>query len=287
MKLSSNIWKMYVIRALRWFMLIMPVVIIFFQDNGLSMKEIMILQSVFSISIVVLEVPSGYFADRMGRKTTLIIGSIFGALGFLAHSLSYGFWAFMIGEISMGIGASFISGSDSALIYDSLLELGRESDYQRIEGRYTAIGNFSEGTAAVIGALLAGVFLRLPLYIETGLMFLAIPLVLTLVEPKRHSTTKKQNILAIARFSLIEHKEVKWLILYSALIGASTLTMVFFIQPYLTLSGLPLAWFGVVWAILQFSTGLFSWIAHHLEKRWGKKVSLIMLIPLSPNVYVI
>jgi len=49
--------------ALYWFLLIMPIIVLFFQKNGLSMKDILLLQSVFSISIVLFEIPSGYFSD--------------------------------------------------------------------------------------------------------------------------------------------------------------------------------------------------------------------------------
>ncbi len=101
-------------------MLYMPIVVPFYESNGLSMKDIMILQAVYSIAIVVLEVPSGYLADVIGRKKTLIIGAVFGVFGFTTYSLSFGFMGFLVAEIILGIGQSCISGADSAMLYDSL-----------------------------------------------------------------------------------------------------------------------------------------------------------------------
>jgi len=75
-KIQQNIWKMYFIKATRMFLLIMPIVVLFFQDNGLSMTQIFLLNSIFSISIVLFEIPSGYFSDVMGRKKCLIIATI-------------------------------------------------------------------------------------------------------------------------------------------------------------------------------------------------------------------
>lgn len=289
--LKSNIPKLYIIRILRWFMLIMPIVVLFFQSIGLDMQEILILQAVFSVCIVLFEVPSGYFADRVGRKTSIILGIVFGFGGLLTYCFSYGFWGVLLGEIILAIGASFISGSDSAMIYDTLLALDKSNDYTRIEGRYSSLGNFSEGVAAILGGVLATVFLRLPLYIYTGVMFLALPFAISLTEPPRHTAHKSissiKHILQIVKFALIEHTEIKWLILYSALIGASTLTMVWFIQPYFKLVGLPLEWFGVAWAILQFSVGIFAWFAASLEKFLGRKKSLISLIFLNCIAFVL
>lgn len=65
---KSNIWKMQVLNFINWFLVIIPTLVIFYQAHGLSMKQVMIIQAVFSISLVLIEIPSGYFADRFGRK---------------------------------------------------------------------------------------------------------------------------------------------------------------------------------------------------------------------------
>ena len=283
--LRKNIQKLSLIKTFRWFMLIMPILVLFFQENGLSMKAVFILQSVFSISIVVFEVPTGYFGDRVGRRISIITGSAVSAMGFVVYSFSYGFTGFLIAELLLGIGVSFISGSDSALLYDTLLQLGQAGRYKQMEGRLSSIGNFSEGTASILGGLLATISLRLPFYIETLLLLIALFIAFSLVEPDGKSQipehTSRKKMLHIVKFALYEQAQVKWLIIYSSLVGASTLTLVWFIQPYFTLVGLPLALFGVVWAMLQFSVGLFALSAHRVEAWLGRRNSLISLIVLS------
>ncbi len=153
-KIKDNIKKMYLIKTLRWFMLVMPIIVLFFQDNGLSMKEVLILQSIFSIAIVLFEIPSGYFSDVMGRKNTIIIGLILGFLGHMTYVVSYNFWGFLIAELVLGLGSSFISGTDSAIIYDTLAQINKKEEYKRIEGKMLAFGNFSESMASIIGGFL-------------------------------------------------------------------------------------------------------------------------------------
>jgi len=287
--LKSNIWKLYLIRSFRWFMLVMPIIVLFFQDNGLSMCQVFLLQSVFSIAVVIFEIPSGYLADIIGRKISIIAGCFLAVAGFTAYSLSYGFWGFLFAELFLGLSGSFISGADSALIYDTLVEIDQTCDYKKIEGRLISVGNFSEGIAGLAGGLLALVSLRMPFYFETAITFIAIPVAFTLVEPARHKLDNSEgnlkSILRIVKYSLHDHTEIKWLIMYSAMIGVSILTMVWFVQPYLKLVGLPLALFGVVWAGLQFSVGIFSFYAHRIELFVGRKRTLILLVLITVICY--
>jgi MFS family permease len=290
MELQSNIKKLYGISTIRWFMLFIPILVIFFQDNGLSMKEVLLLQAIFSISIVVLEIPSGYLSDIFNRKIMIIFGNVFGFFGFLAYSLSYNFWGFLLAEILLAIGWSSISGSDSALLYDTLEQTKQKEKYSKYEGRLRSFGNFSEGVASIIGGFLATISLRTPFYIETALMLVAIVISFSLIEPKRKKLKSGkgdwQNIKDIVYFSLHGHPQIKWLIIYAAVLGASTLTAVWFIQPYFKLVGVPLAFFGILWAALQFTTGISSWYAHKFENKFGRKGSLVPLIFLSVIAYI-
>ena len=74
---------MYFIKAISWFLLIMPIIIIFFQENNLSLSEIMILPAVYSFTIVLFEIPSGLFSDKFGRKKSIIISTFFKFIGYL------------------------------------------------------------------------------------------------------------------------------------------------------------------------------------------------------------
>ncbi len=286
---KNNIWKLYTISALRGFMLIMPVIVLFYKENGLSMAEVLLLQALFSVVIVVLEIPSGYFADLIGRRISIIFGGIGGFLGYLIYAGSYGFWGFLVAEIFLAVGASFMSGADSALLYDSLAEIGKKDDYKKYEGRFGSISNFSEAVASIIGGALAVISLRTPLYYESIALFLSVPLSFTLVETARQainiSESKIKSLAKIIKFSLHEHKEIKWLIIYGGIISSATLTMVWFIQPYFVLVGLPLVWFGLAWAALMTSSGVFSYVAHAVEDFFGRKKSLISLLILTIVAY--
>ena len=210
MHLKSNINKMYLLKAVKWFMIIMPIIVLFFEEHGLSLTQIMILQATYSFTVALFEIPSGFFADIYGRRLSLFYGSIFIFIGYLIFSFFSGFNEFFIAEIFLGIGGSLVSGADSAIIYDTLLELKEDEDYTKIEGRNYGIGNVSEGIAGILGGFLALTSLDLPVYIQTFVMFFSIPISYSLIEPKNSYKLAKSlnSILLIVKETFLYNNKL-------------------------------------------------------------------------------
>ncbi len=289
--LSSNLWKLSLIQACRWFLLLMPILVLFYQENGLSIQDVFLVQACYSVCVIVFEVPSGYFADRVGRRRSVQAGAFFASIGFIAYAFAHTFVDFLVAQSFIAVGASLISGSDSALLYDTLIQLEGEHEYQKHAGRLASIANFSEGIAGIVGGWLALISLRTPLYYQAAVVLLSLPIAWTLVEPARKASDVGEGSLRaigrIVRYALHGHAEVKWLILYSSLVGTSTFVIVWFVQPYLVAVDLPLAWFGVAWAVLQFSVGFFSLLAYRIEALLGRRAALMSLILLSSAAYLL
>lgn len=289
-RLQINITRLYLIKIAKWFMLYMPIIVLFYQENGLEMQDVFLLQGVYSVAIVILEIPSGYLADVLGRKMTLIIGSILGFAGFVIYSFSFGFWGFLMAELTMGIGQSLISGADSAMLYDTLKAMNRKDRYLKMEGRMVSVGNFAEATAGILGGLLAEISLRTPFIAQSIVAFIGIPAALTLIEPLRQEKISRMNfrdILSIVRYSLSGNRKLKWNIIFSAVIGASTLTMAWFVQPYFRFVDLPLSLFGVFWTLLNLSVAITSYFAYKVEYRLGQTKMIISITLLVPLLYFI
>lgn len=259
----------------------MPIVVIFYTDCGLNMQEIFILKSIYSIGIVAMELPSGWMADVWGRKKTLILGSILGAAGFAVYSLSHSFLWFILAEIILGVGYSFVSGADSALLYDTLLENNKEKEYVKQEGRITSAGNFAEAIAGVIGGLLAGITLRTPFYFQFLVAAMAIPASWKLIEPtlhKKHLIQKPLDFINTAYTNLVQNKELMTAILFSSVTGTATLTFAWFVQPYFQAIGMPIEWFGVMWALLNISVAVSSVFAYRIENMLTRKTATIIIL---------
>lgn len=268
MQIRHNIIKMHLLKGVTWFMVAMPIIVLFFQEHGLTITQVMILQSIYSLAVAIFEIPSGYIADIFGRKKTIVLSTIFTFIGYVIFSLYGGFYSFAIAQILVGIGGSLMSGSDSALIYDTLIEENEKEVYTKIEGRNYAIGNFSEATAGILGGFLAVCSIYLPIYIQTGILFLSIPIAISLIEPTTYRNRPSKSfdsILDIIKFTFLINQKLKWLIIYSSAMGVATLSMAWFAQPFFKEIEMPLAYYGILWASLNFSAGLTSYNAHRIE----------------------
>ncbi|QKG79782.1 MFS transporter [Tenuifilum thalassicum] len=278
-----NLIRLYVLKVSHWFMLIMPIAVLFYKANGLSVSQIFILQSVHSLSIVLLEIPSGYFADVLGRKNTITVGAILGFVGFAIYSMTYGFWGFLFAEIVLGLGQSMISGADSALLYDSLAERKKQDDYIKHEGRMTSVGNFAEATAGILGGLLAALSIRYPYYGQALVAFTAIPAALTLIEPKNEINRLElgwKQIVDVVRYAIIRNRKLRLNILLSSVVGASTLTMAWFVQPWLIRAETPIELFGAIWTVLNLLVGVAALYAYKIELRLGSVRTIAFIIVL-------
>lgn len=267
------------VKIAKWMNLVMPIVVLFYKSNGMTMQDIFTLQAVYSVTLMILEVPTGYFADYAGRRSSILAGSFFGFIGYLIYSTSSGFWPFVVAETVLGIGMSLVSGADSALLYDSLASAGKESKYTRYEGRITSIGNFAEAIAGIAGGLIAVISLRTPYFFQAGVAFLAIPAALMLREPPVRTIIIPPNlkkVISAVRGIFGKEKKLTWSILLSSVTGVSTLTMAWFAQPFFIQSGMHVSWFGAVWALLNFIAGIAALYAWRIEDKIGSRRTVLL-----------
>ena len=112
-----------------------PVVVLFWQANGLDLQAVFWLQGLFALAVVLLEVPTGMVADRLGKRTSLLCGELALLTGLGIYAMGTGFWTFLLAEVVLALGAALFSGADSALLYDTLKALDRVHEYSEREGR--------------------------------------------------------------------------------------------------------------------------------------------------------
>ncbi|MFJ8719043.1 MFS transporter [Streptomyces violaceus] len=122
------------------FVLLYPVYALLFRDTGLSVWQISSLFALWSVTGVLLEVPSGAWADSVSRRRLLWIGPLLTAAGFALWTFLPSYGAFALGFVLWGAGGALASGACEALVYDELERLGAADRYARVMGRARAAG---------------------------------------------------------------------------------------------------------------------------------------------------
>ena len=165
--LQRNPRLLCIFHALQMSLFPMAILTVFYRQNlGMSMAEIMLVQGGFGLVMALVEFPSGYLADRIGYRRTLVIGAILEAVGWSLYARADGIGGVILGEAVLGVGLSLISGCDAALLYESLTETGREFDYGRWSGRVRFWGQLGEGSAALVAGVMFAYWARLPFVTE-------------------------------------------------------------------------------------------------------------------------
>ncbi len=270
-------------------MLYMPIIGLFYDANGLSSTEIFLVQAAYSFASALFAIPSGYFADVIGRKKTLVIGTVFAASGFLIYATIHSFWAFFIAEAIMGIGNSCISGTDSAMLYDSLQQSQNQSKYLKYEGRVTSLGCLAETTAALFGGSVAALISNNTVFwLQACIAATAIPAALLLVEPSRgkllHKTFKQ--VFDIGFYALFKHKGLSRTTVMSSVTGIATLTMAWTIQTFFVEKEFTEIQTTIVWVLLNLTVALSSMFSDTLETKFGVKPMIVMMVLFIPFGYL-
>jgi len=274
----ANIRRLYAYEFFFGFAFFAPIIILFFQDNGLDYSDILLLQAMFAMAVVALEIPSGYLADVLGRRESLMISPVFLTAGMVAYGFGEGFWDFAIGEMLYAAGISLISGCDSAIIYESLLEERRVGDYKKILGNIIAARLLATAGTAAVGGYLGGLCYSYTFHASATAYLPMVLIAYTLREPVR-KRPKVQPLGDMKRVAGIiwVRRDVLYLMLFAAFLFTSMQSGFYFYQPYLVMSGLGLGAIGLVFATYNLFAAWASRGAHDLEKRFGFDGTMVLL----------
>jgi predicted MFS family arabinose efflux permease len=263
----------------------LPIWVIYYQQRGLSLIEIGLLESATWIVSALAEIPTGALADHVGRRPCLALGALLMGLAVFAVTLPGPALSpvFVIGAILWPTAFTFINGAEHALLYDSLVAADRESSYRRVLGQATAVQQATQGVTSLIGAWFATFDISL-CFTLTGIAgVLAAGLALTLQEPPRQLDAQRigywktlQRGLAIT----IEQPLVRYQVLFGAvtLLFPFLITFVFF-QPYATEVGLPIWMLGPLALVMRGGAMAGSMLAHRVSE-WLGPPTVIVAAPL-------
>jgi len=161
---------------------------LYFQDV-LSATEAILLYAVFDVTVTFLEVPSGYFSDRLGRRKTLIASAVCAFGGAVLLATGNSFLTFALGQMLIGAGGALASGTDEAMLYESLAATGREDEIEHQEVIAWRYSYAALAVSALSGGVMAMIWPQLPFVMGAIAMLGLIYVTLLFVEPPRSEPT--------------------------------------------------------------------------------------------------
>ncbi len=214
--------------------------------RGYSLVEIGIAETVFHITSLIFEIPSGVLADVFGRKKMLIVSAIMHMIGNVIMIMSDNLFMVCLSIAFMALTYNFSSGSGDALAYDSLKLAKQESRFEKYESNQLIIYRLCSG----ISTLCAGFALTIGHRLAYGadlIMCVAQIILLTslrevyVVAPNNDVPLDKRLISCFKEsFAFIQEvRKAFGLMLCNSFVGAVDILLLFFLQAKLPEKGIP------------------------------------------------
>ncbi|MBU0979966.1 MAG: MFS transporter [Nanoarchaeota archaeon] len=281
-KYESNIWKYYLYEFFMNLWFILPISVIFLREMGIKYGQIGLLEFTVSFSVILFEIPTGVFSDFIGKKIALFFGSLFWTIAMVMIGLSSTFPLFLIGFLVWGLADSLMSGTKSAMVYDTLKALKRKKSYLSVRGKSRLIIAVSTIIASLSGTLLYEIDSRLPWVFFGVSAFIASFFILSCKEPyKKNSGYTMSNQIGHIKESMnfvFSQRTIRWIVFYSALIILPfTIFNNIIKQPYIISIGFQVISLGWIIAFIYGISGIFSMFSERIEKHLGEKGSFIVI----------
>ena len=246
--------------------------VLYLAFKGMNLWQIGILEGVYHITSMICEIPSGAAADLLGRKRTVVWGRLCTAISCILMLLSGKFWGFALSFVIQALGNNLNSGSEDALVYDSMKQCGREPEYLKVNGRINLLIEISQSIATVAGGILAE---RSYVWCYGASVIIALLALLPAVLMKEPEITQeirksggmiKQHFVTSFRI-LAENREIRRIMLYFEMVFAFYTVLFFYSQQYFYDMGLN----KVEISVIMLLGGLASCLgALASEKVYGK-----------------
>lgn len=300
--LARNPAKIFWVRVLIQLKTLNAIIVLFYLSRGVSMSEIYALSIVFSCVSLLTEIPSGYLADRFGRVRTMICG-----VGFLlaSHALSFfveGFWPFALVFTLMALALSCFSGTEEALLYDTLKELGKEKEMIVHNSRVISAQNLPKIFLPFLGAFLAQGLL--PVQFQTLILidavgaFFALLVLFHMQEPRHleEVSEKEKGIFRESLTTIWKHPLLFFAALNRILPFVASLLFWRFYQDHLAVLGTSTLLLGTIYVVYHSIVFSLRWTSEWSEKTFGSArvlntsatalIFLMLAAPFVSSVYV-
>lgn len=255
--------------------------------RGMSLVQIGLLESVFHLTSLLMEVPTGIVADRFGRRTSRILGRLMAGLGTLLMIASRGFPGFVAAFVCTALSYNLESGAGDALVYDSLAACGKADGYMKVRGRQEIAFQAAKIVSLVASGIIATFDYSLAYLVTLGIQGACLAFAFSFEEPPAGapggSAGCKVTFVGHLAGSFRVLRDNRGIVAYILFIEGFSLfytTLYFYFQNFLKSCGYPEWRIGAVLALSSLAGMAAGANAHRMEKKIGGR----RLISVSPFV---
>ena len=232
----GSIIKYYLYKSTKAVEFYRPIMYLFFLAQGLNFTQIAILEAIYNLTTLLGEIPTGYIGDRVGRRNSLLIGTVTIAVTLFGIGLSESFLALAVLYVCWSAGYNFRSGSEDAWLYDTLTDDLSEDEFAHVRGRGESAALAVGAGAAIVGGYLGSIDLSYPWFVAAAVTGFGAVVLLTLDEPETYKKTDTDDLsfrrtVGIVKQALSKRNLRAFILYYYVLYAAVTYLVFVFLQP--------------------------------------------------------
>jgi MFS family permease len=284
-------WHELLVRTSPWI-----AVFVLFTRANFDLDGALRLASIYYLSVVVFEVPSGWMSDRVGRALTLRVAGLAWVLSFTCFIVgANNFMMVALGQILLAGGYASLSGTDVTFHFDTLEALGRSHEYGRHQARVASRGLVFGAVGALIGGAVGLVDLRMAFVASMVLALIQLAIAMQFTEPPRTDEASGFVSQISECLSYLRHIPLGWIFGYGIAMVVLEHVAFTLMQPWLTealgrapdeLGSAPLV-SGSIYAGVALIGAIFARASIALSERFGLRTSLVALGVLSATIVAV
>lgn len=183
-----------------------PIAVLYFAQISGSYALGMSIYSIAWVSSALFEIPTGMFSDMIGRRNTVVAGAVSALLSVIVYALAQSYWMLVVGALFEGLGRSFYSGNNDALLHDSLHETGAHGEYHEFYGKLNTYNEIGLAIVVAVGPMIASISYPLVFWVSAIPRLILVFLAFRIVEPQA-GATRNSNIYAHLSESLAQFRK--------------------------------------------------------------------------------
>jgi MFS family permease len=313
--MARDLRLFYVFRLLATSYLWVPVFVHFMDARGLGFDQIMLLGAIYCGVVILVEIPTGAFADRIGRRPSMMAGALAMVASCITAYFAHSFAVFVVAEALAAVSMSLCSGADSAYLFDLLHANGRSDEYARHESTASAWHQAGNTVAFAAGGLIGSIDLALPYLCTAGVSAIAFAVALAMrgdrpfadagvvtsgarpTRPAAEAAREYVRHMSASIGDVVRSRPLAWVIAYSAVVFVLLRATIYLYQPYLQAQEFSVAGTGFVFAGVYF---VATFVAHRVDALrravgedllvWGllgMLASSFLLLPVASGPWVL
>lgn len=289
----SVVSKYYLYQATRTFGFFWPVFTLFLLARDLSYTQIALLNSLSAGVVVVGELPTGYVADRIGRRNSMVVSSVLYAASILGFAVAESFPEFVVLWTVWAFAQTFRSGAGAAWLYETLEDRLDESAYTHVRGRGGSVNRWVGAGTMLAAGPLYGVDHRLP-FLAAGLLNAGgVAVLLTMPKTSvfdgdRPSEETFSLVDAVPLFrEQLSRPPLRSVLVYAAVFFGVVRAADEFVQPVAVDAGVPVSAIGTLYAGFTAVSAVASYFAGDVEDALTTRWAVVGITGITAALLVV